>query len=285
MAIHAHTAATSQLPEVFERYFETKTARDAGGTMAFFAPDMVCYIDATLGWEFDSHAALKAAMEQGMPAWAPEARSYASKILAGEGSALVHMVDTPEMFGGELRILAAIDFADGKIVRWVDYWDSTTYDIDLYRQYRTPVDKFPADLGDTRVENRAHPALTKAATALHQGLAAADPSAAAAAMHADVVLADMALRTQVIGRIEATRYLERVLGQVPYGHASTLRHVVGGPGGGGFEWTAGPGAEHLTGITALELDTDGLITAITSVYDSRQIDPASKRSLVEASIG
>jgi hypothetical protein len=82
-----------------------------------------------------------------------------------------------------------------------------------------------------------------------------------------------------------TRYLERVLGQVPHGHASTLRHVVGGQSGGGFEWTAGPGAEHLVGITALELDADGLITAITSVYDSAQISPASKRSLLEASAG
>ena len=34
------------------------------------------------------------------------------------------MVDTPELFGGELRILAAVDFRDGKIVRWVDYWDA-----------------------------------------------------------------------------------------------------------------------------------------------------------------
>lgn len=29
----------------------------------------------------------------------------------------------------------------------------------------------------------------------------------------------------------------------------------------------------------------GLITAITSVYDFRQIDPASKRSLIDASAG
>jgi hypothetical protein len=193
------------------------------------------------------------------------------------------MVDTPELFGGELRILAAVDFADGKIVRWVDYWDSTAYDTGLYHQLRTPADRFPADLGDARVENRAHAALIKAATAMHRGFAAANPSAAAAAMHTDVVLADMALRTQVTGRIEVTRYLERVLGQVPYGHASTLRHVVGGRSGGGFEWTAGPDAEHLTGITALELDADGLITAITSVYDSARISPASKRSLLEAS--
>jgi hypothetical protein len=99
-------------------------------------------------------------------------------------------------------------------------------------------------------------------------------------MHTDVVLTDMALRTQMIGRIETTRYLERVLGQVPYGHASTLRHVVGGRHGGGFEWTAAPHVGHLAGIIALELDTDGLITAITSVYDSRQIDPASTHALL-----
>ena len=39
----------------------------------------------------------------------------------------------------------------------------------------------------------------------------------------------------------------------------------------------------VSSITALELDADGLITTITSAYDSRQIDPASKRSLIEAS--
>jgi hypothetical protein len=71
----------------------------------------------------------------------------------------------------------------------------------------------------------------------------------------------MTLRTQVIGRIEVTRHLERVLGQVPYGRPSMLRHVVGGAGGGGFEWTAGPGADHLADITALELDADGPVRA------------------------
>lgn len=29
------------------------------------------------------------------------------------------MVDTPELFGGELRILTAIEFVDDKIVRWI----------------------------------------------------------------------------------------------------------------------------------------------------------------------
>jgi ketosteroid isomerase-like protein len=285
MAIKTDTAPASALHGVLERFSETKAACDVEGTMAYFAPDMACYTDATLGWDFDSRAALRAVSEQYMPTWAPPARSYAPKILAGEHSALVHMAGTPGLSGGELRILAAVDFADGEIVRWTGYWDAAAYDAGLYRQFRTPADRFPAGLRDARAENRADPALIKAATALHQAFAAADPSAAAAEMHTGVVLADMALRTQVIGRIEVTRYLERVLGQVPYGHASTLRHIADGRGGGGFEWTAGPDAGHLAGITALELDAGGLITAITSVYDSAQIDQASKRSLLETSAG
>lgn len=283
MATQTDTALASQLPAVLERFFETKTAGDVDGTMAYFAPDMACYMDATLGWDFDSYAALKAVFEQYMPTWAPPARSYASKILAGEDSALVHMVNTPELFGGELRVLAAVDFLDGKIVRWIDYWDSSAYDTGLYSQYRTPADSFPRDLKDTHVATRAAPELVKAANALHNAFATADASAAVAAMHTDVVLVDMGLRTQMIGRIATTRYLERVLKQIPYGHASTLRHVVGGRTGGGFEWTAGPDADRLVGITALELDTDGLITAITSVYDSRQVDPSSRRALLDAS--
>ena len=114
---------TAPLDTMFETFFETKTACDVEGTMAYFSPDLASYIDATLGWDFDSYDALKAVFEQYMPNWSPPARSYATGVLANETSALVHMTDTPELFGGELRILAAIDFADGKIVRWVDYWD------------------------------------------------------------------------------------------------------------------------------------------------------------------
>ena len=57
--------------------------------------------------------ALKAVFTQYMPGWGPTGRSYATTIHGGEASALLHMVDTPELFGGELRILGAIDFVDG----------------------------------------------------------------------------------------------------------------------------------------------------------------------------
>jgi ketosteroid isomerase-like protein len=284
MAIHTDTVEASRLHALFEKFFETKTAGDVDGTMAYFAPDMAGYIDATLGWDFDGYAALKAVFEQYMPTWAPPARSYASKILAGEQSALVHMVDTPELFGGELRILAAVDFTDGKIARWVDYWDSTAYDTGLYDRFRTPAESFPRDLKDTQVTTRAARELIETATTLQRAFASADASAAAGTMHTDVVFADMALRTQVIGRIETARYLERVLRRAPYGRGSTLRHIVGGRDGGGFEWTAAAGADRLPGITALELDSEGLITSITSVYDSRQLDPATTDSLRGAAI-
>ena len=82
--------------------------------MSYFSPDLASYIDATLGWDFDSYEALKDAFEQYMPNWSPPARSYATAVLSNEASALVHMTDTPELFGGELRILAAIDFAEAR---------------------------------------------------------------------------------------------------------------------------------------------------------------------------
>jgi hypothetical protein len=252
--------------------------------MSYFSPSLASYIDATLGWDFGSYDALKAVFEQYMPGWEPPARSYATRILAGDTSALVHMTDTPELFGGELRILAAIDVADGKIVRWVDYWDSSAFDTDLYIQFRAPAGAFPADFKDSQIPTRAASALVTAATALQQAFGADDAPAAAELMHTDVVVEDMALRSQVIGRIESARYLGRVLNQVPYGRSSRLRHIVGGDHGGGFEWTSGPAAGLLAGITALELDPDGLITKVTSVYDSRQLDPVRKAALASASI-
>ena len=271
--------AGPQLAERLHTFFATKSSCDVDGTMAYFALDSLTYIDATLGWVFDSHAALRSVFEQYMPNWGPPARSYATRVLANGDSALVHMVDTPELFGGELRVLAAIDLEDGRIVRWVDYWDASAFDPALYQQFRTPAEMFPRSLGE--VPTRADPALVAVATELQATFAAGDASAAAALVHTDVVLVDMALRTHVIGRIETTAYLERVLAGVPYGGGSTLRHVVGGPSGGGFEWTSASG--RVTGLTAIELDADGLVTSITSVYDSRQVAPTVKAALVAAS--
>ena len=64
MTAHADAAPTSPLADVLESFFETKTACDVEGTMAYFSPDLASYIDATLGWDFDSYDALKGGLQR-----------------------------------------------------------------------------------------------------------------------------------------------------------------------------------------------------------------------------
>ncbi len=91
----------------------------------------------------------------------------------------------------------------------------------------------------------------------------------------------MTLRTRVVGRIETAAYLARTLNDLPYGLGSALRHMVGGATGGAFEWTAPDG---LVGITAIELDDEGRITRITSVYDGRQLAIGRRARLLGAAL-
>jgi hypothetical protein len=279
MTITTLEPVESPLTEPLESFFRIKTSCDVAATMSWFSRDIATYTDATLGWDVDSFDALQAVFEQYMPNWGPPARSYSTRILSNEHGALIHMVDTPELFGGELRILAAVDFADGKIIRWVDYWDATPFDADLYTQMRTPDDAFPSDLKDDVVATQAAPEVVAAATALQSAFSAGDADAASALLHTDVVFEDMTLRTRLLGGIETAGYLTRVLDDAPYGRASVLRHVVGGRHGGGFEWTA---ADGLVGISAIELDADGLITRVTSVYDGRQLPTERRTALLGA---
>jgi hypothetical protein len=138
---------------------------------------------------------------------------------------------------------------------------------------------FPTDLKDGVVATQAAPKVVAAATGLQSAFAAGDAVAATALLHTDVVLEDMTLRTRLVGRIETSSYLGRVLVDAPYGQGSVLRHVVGGRRGGGFEWTA---ADGVVGITAIELDDDGLITRITSVYDGRLLPVERRAALLGA---
>ncbi len=271
----------SPLAERFERYFAIKTSADVDGTMAYFSPDMVTYVDATLGWHFDSYQVLKDLFVQYMPTWRAPAASYATSVLSNGTSAIVHMSDTPELFGGELRALAAVDFVDDRIVRWIDYWDGASFDETLYEQLRTPAARFSSDLRDGEVASTADPALTAAAEKLHGAFARADAAAATELLHPDVVLHDMSLRACQLGRIETGRYLARVLDTVPYGRSSLFRRTLGSASGGGFEWTS---ADGLVGITAIELDRDGRVTSLTSVYDSRQLAPERKAALVASAV-
>ena len=261
--------ATAEAAGFFRSYFTAKTNKDIEATHAHFHPDKTVYFDATLGWGWTTNADLRKVWEQYMPSWTAEARSYPTQILGDMASAVVFMTDTPELFGGEIRAIAVIDMQDGKIIRWVDYWDGRGFPTDLARSMRVPDDVYPHDLGASTVTDRKGK-IAEVAHELAAALAAGDVHRAGELFSYDGHLEDMALRTHIRGQAAITRYLQRALPDLPYSDAS-VRHIVGTGRGGGYEWHA-KGHAVPRGAAGLELDEDGKINSFTTVWDGSLLD-------------
>jgi ketosteroid isomerase-like protein len=279
------THTTAGLAAFFASYFTAKSTKDLDAMMTHFSPDVATYSDAVMGWAVDGYDAIRRgyAMRNEQP---EHGLSYPTLILGslnhGDGSALVAFTNTPEIVGGELHILASIDIRDSTIVRQVDYWDSTDFPDPLYTEQRTAAEQFPREYKETQVGICADPIIIEIATHLHTAIAAGDAAAAASVFDYDAILEDRSLRIQVIGRSAIQRFFETTLSHHPLGVESRLRHIVGGVAGGGFEWHAAPQFGAADGITALTLDTDADITHAAIVYDSRQLDPRDRTSLIRA---
>lgn len=271
--------ATSATVQFFDSFFTAKSQQDVAATMQFFSPELATYTDTTLKMGLDGFDALETTFATYMPTWG-EGRSYPTRILGdlsgGSGSALVAFTDTPELFGGELRILGAVDVRDGKIVRWTDYWDSTGFDNALYTRY-TAEAELPSSLKEEQVGVAASARIRRASERLSRAFADGDARAAAALFTYDAVFEDLSLRAQILGRSGIERYLERILTVAPFGTRSELRHVVGGDDGGGFEWRAAPNA-------GVEVGIDGRIIRATTVYDRRLLANEALRSLAAAAL-
>jgi hypothetical protein len=119
--------ATPQVAAFFKSYFTAKSEHKPVPTTDHFSEAHLTYIDAALGWPFYNKKGMTEIFEQFMPKWPPTGLSYPTRISGDMHSAVVAFTDTPELFGGEIRILAAIDFKDGKVVRWIDYWDGRSF--------------------------------------------------------------------------------------------------------------------------------------------------------------
>src|SRR5215471_14848763 len=137
-------------------------------TMSYFSPTKLTYIDATFGWIVPSWDALDTLFTQLMPSWAPSGRSYPVRILGDTTSALIFYTDTPELFGHEIRTIGSVNFEQGKIVRWVDYWDGRHFGITNVEQLRTPANQFPQDFKESTVGETALPAMCVAVANLAQ---------------------------------------------------------------------------------------------------------------------
>jgi len=275
------THATPKAAEFFHSFFTAKSRHDVDATMNHFSKTTLTYIDATLGWPFYTYDALKDVFVQYMPKWPPSGLSYPTLVLGDEHSALVAFTDTPELFGGEIRFLAAIDIKDGKIIRWIDYWDGRHFGAELAAKMRTPADKFPTDFKESTGPDNAAPTIRAAAGKLQAALADNDAKGAAALFSSDAVYEDMTPHAQVLGRLAIERYLGRALAKLPAGAGSSLLHVVGGDMGGGYEWQATPAYRACVrrGISAITLDREAKITRLTTVWDGAVIPDGDIKTL------
>lgn len=262
-------------------YFTAKSRQQVDATMSHFHRDMLTYSDTTLGWDTSTFVAQREIFATYMPKWG-KGRSYPTRIIGGPKSAIVEFTDTPELFGGELRIVGAVDLKDGKILRWADYWDSTTYDDATFQKIIK--DPFPASYREDKVGDNASKLIAKTAKAFQAALAGGDAAAASEMLTYDAVYEDAVLHSQIVGRSGIQRYLSRILSAAPFGQGSTLRHVVGGDLGGGFEWAAAASSPVRVGITSLTLDPKGRISRVAMMYDGRSIPRAEREHLVVLSL-
>ena len=271
--------ATSDVAALFKSYFTTKSEHKPVATSDHFSEAHLTYIDATLGWPFYSKKGMADIFELYMPKWPPTGLSYPTRISGDIHSALIAFTDTPELFGGEIRILAAVDFKDGKVVRWIDYWDGRSFGAETAAKMRTPPDKFPTNFDYDVASEGASAKIKDMSQKLASAFASGDAAAAAALFTNDAVYLDRALRVRILGKQAIGKYLARVLAMTPYGKGSKLMHVVGSDQGGGFEWT-NDGSSVKRGVVAIDLNSAGRVERLDATWDNSIMIDADLQALV-----
>jgi hypothetical protein len=263
---------------LFRGFFAAKSRHDLTALMSYFSTANTTYIDAVLGISLASWEGVDSTFATAFATAPASAISYPLTIVGDARSAAVELVDTPHFFvPQELRALSSVTFdSNGKIIRWVDYWDGRSALIQ-----GAITSGYPADFEDS--EQNADPAVVQAARTLQAAFTGGDAAAAVALMSYDVVHEDMAAHTRVRGQLQAQRYYERALGQLPYGPGAALVHVDGSRQGGGYEWSAAPDAAPMRrGRTAIELNEAGKISRLTVIYDSSLLSYPAYQSLAGA---
>lgn len=276
--VKADHAAPETATLIYDAFLAKSTGR-AEDLMSHFSKDMVGYCDTTLGWPCKTFEPLLAAFKKNMPNW-KNGLSYAIEVLGGPESAIVYFVDTPELFGSDLRVIGVVDIRDGKIIRWADYWDSSSYPLDGYKKILMPPEKYNTDYLEKKIDQRAAKKIVDVSNAFARALSAGDADKFDALLSYDVVFEDAALRTRIDGEPAVLAYLKRAIDKVPYGKGVTVRHIAGGEKGGGFEWAATGQTGVKKGVAALTLNGAGQIERVTMMYDGRRLSKENKTALI-----
>ena len=281
--VQDNTHASPAVGRLLTDYLETKSRHDVEATMEFFSRDNLVYSDATLGW-VTSWESLHGIFAQFMPNWG-DGVAYATAVLGNDRSAVVVMRDSPELFGAEILVLAAVDIDDdGKITRWVDYWDGRHFGLTLLSQLGgTPAESFPDSFGEENIPSAAAPEMRAFVEQFTDRLGRSDIVGASTMFAVDAVLEDMTTHTSVRGRAAIERYLERAIAQLPYGAGVGVRRVLGSANAGGFEWV-NPGSAAKRGMSGISLDPDGNVIQMRSVWNGAMVDDQRLTTLTLAAL-
>ncbi|KAH8129679.1 uncharacterized protein TrAFT101_000042 [Trichoderma asperellum] len=272
--------ATPALVDFLHGFFTTKSLHNIDGWASYFAPSGDVYFDAIIGFGVDK-ANIPSAFSQFLSQGKPDGRSYPLTIIGDMNSAVVFGEDTPDMFGYETRTIAAVDFKDGKVARWVDYWDGRH---DGLIALKSPSDKFPKTFGESNITTTPNPVIRNITSQLNDALSTGNSIAAASLFSFDAVFEDRTTRTRIEGRKSIQQYFSRALTSAPYGNGTTVRHIVGSSAGGAYEWIGSPTAPTQNGISGFKLDSNGSITILSTVWDSSQVNNSTMEMLVQLAI-
>lgn len=273
-------SALTASSHVVAGFLRAKNAHDPHATHGYFHSDRCAFTDATLGMQFLGNTAVRTLWEQLLPPLPAGAHSRATRIVGGLSSFIVFVTNSPEMFGSEIRSVAAVDVEDNRVVRWVDYWDGRTMDAGRIDELRAPTEAFPTSFGEALVVSRPQSAIDIAARHLAAALAGGASGAAASMMAPDAFFEDLTLRVALRGSAAIERFLDRALPDLPWGTGARLRHVTGEGHAGGFEWIGDRTAPN--GVACIDVDESGRITRLTTMWDGTQLHVGTLSSLVLA---
>lgn len=280
--LNASYVTQDQGSAFFQSYFFSKTKRDVEATVAHFDETDLVYIDVPLGWSFHGRQAMRQVFSQYMPNWPDSASSYPLRVLGNETSALVAFVNTPELFGSEIRAFAAVDTRDGKVIRWVDYWDGKHFGRERTNSLRNSSTNQISDYKDAIAGTATKTRIFDVSHRLHDALGHFAENDLGQLFTDDAVYEDLTLHVLFQGKNAILNYLDRAKKKHPFGSDAELAHVVGDSQSGGYEWIAASAFKTTVrrGITALELDETGRITRLTTLWDGSAISDAQLSELL-----
>jgi ketosteroid isomerase-like protein len=253
------------------KYFAAKSRHDLDALIGSFDPD-IAYEDAVLCRRTAGADQMRATYAAIFAAVPDSARSCLTWSAGSEGGGAVQFLNDAALFGAPMRVVAVIELDCGRVTRQRDYWDGRALPAPalagLLAAY--PAHTPPAGLAAVQRSPRAR-VLGAAARAYRAALESG--SSIAGLLAGNVVLEDPARGVRVVTRDAVAAHVARWSAALPYGRGARETNIVGGEGGGAWEWTASPAfAEPVgAGVTAVRLAPDGRIAELVFGWDTSRL--------------